>query len=134
VGHFRLIQLQILSGQQAGVFWNARRFPVRVGRAAASDLKLEDDGVWDDHFQVSLNPAEGFTLSAHSGAIVTVNQSPVHTARLRNGDVITAGSARLCFRLGDNRQRGLRLREWFVWTLILGVCLGQIALIYWLLQ
>lgn len=129
-----MIQLQILSGKQAGVFWNARRFPVHVGRAAARDLKLEDDGVWDDHFQLALNPAEGFTLSAHPGAIVTVNQSPVQTARLRNGDLITAGSAKLCFRLGDNRQRGLRLREWFVWTLIVGVCLSQVALIYWLLQ
>jgi hypothetical protein len=129
-----LIQFQILSGKQAGVFWNARRFPVHVGRASGSDLRLEDDGVWDEHFQLALQVAEGFTLLAHPGAIVTVNQAPVQTARLRNGDVITAGSAKLCFRLADNRQRGLRLREWFVWTLIVGVCLSQVALIYWLLQ
>jgi len=129
-----VIQLQILSGKHAGVFWNARRFPVHVGRALGSDLKLDDDGVWDEHFQLALHPKEGFTLSAQTGAIVTVNQSPVQTARLRNGDLITAGSAKLCFRLGDNRQHGLRLREWFVWTLIVGVCLSQVALIYWLLQ
>ena len=129
-----MIQFQILSGKQAGVFWNARRFPVRVGRTSGNDLKLEDDGVWDEHFQLTLNPAEGFSLSAHPGAIVTVNQSPTQAVRLRNGDVITAGSAKLCFRLSDNRQRGLRLREWFVWTLIVGVCLSQVALIYWLLQ
>lgn len=129
-----MIQIQILSGKQAGVLWNARRFPVHIGRAAGSDLKLEDDGVWEEHFQLALNPAEGFTLSAHSGAIVTVNQMPVQNARLRNGDVITAGSAKLCFRLADNRQRGLRLREWFLWTIIVGVCLCQVALIYWLLQ
>lgn len=129
-----MIQFQILSGKQAGVFWSARRFPVRVGRAANNDLKLEDDGVWDEHFQLTLSPSKGFALSAHSGAIVTINQEPIQTARLRNGDVITAGSAKLCFRLSDNRQRGLRLREWFVWTLIVGVCLSQVALIYWLLQ
>jgi pSer/pThr/pTyr-binding forkhead associated (FHA) protein len=129
-----VIQLQILSGQQAGVFWNARRFPVHVGRAPASDLRLEDGGVWDDHFQLALDRAEGFMLSAHPGAIVTVNHAPVQTVRLRNGDLITAGSARLCFRLGENRQRGLRLREWFVWTMIIGVCLAQVGLIYWLLQ
>jgi len=129
-----VIQLQILSGQQAGVFWNARRFPVHVGRADGNDLQLADDGVWDEHFELALNPAEGFLLSAHPGAIVTVNQAPVQTARLRNGDLITAGSARLCFRLGETRQRGLRLREWFVWSLIIGVCLSQVVLIYWLLQ
>jgi predicted component of type VI protein secretion system len=129
-----LIQLQILSGQQAGVFWNARRFPVHVGRGARCDLQLEDDGVWDNHFELALNRAEGFTLTTHPGAIVTVNHAPVQTARLRNGDIITAGSAKLCFRMGENRQRGLRLRECFVWTLIVGVCLSQVALIYWLIQ
>lgn len=129
-----MIQLQILSGQQAGIFWNARRFPVRVGRAAGNDLQLEEDGVWDEHFELTLVRAEGFTLSAHPGALVAVNQTPVQTVRLRNGDLITAGSAKMCFRLGETRQRGLRLREWFVWTLIIGICLAQVALIYWLLQ
>jgi pSer/pThr/pTyr-binding forkhead associated (FHA) protein len=129
-----VIQFQILSGKQAGVFWSARRFPVRIGRAAGSDLRLEDDGVWDEHFQLTLTPTEGFNLSAHPGAIVAVNQSPVEAVRLRNGDVITVGSAKLCFRIADNRQHGLRLREWFVWALIVGVCLSQVALIYWLLQ
>jgi pSer/pThr/pTyr-binding forkhead associated (FHA) protein len=129
-----VIQLHVLSGKQAGLLWNARRFPVHVGRASDNDLKLEDDGIWEEHFQLALSPAEGFTLSVHPGAIVTVNQAPVQTARLRNGDVITAGSAKLSFRLSDTRQRGLRLREWFVWTLIVGLCLGQIVVVYWLLQ
>lgn len=129
-----MIQLQILSGRQAGAFLNARHFPVHVGRAALCDLKLEDDGVWDDHFELALDRVKGFTLTAHPGAMVAVNQAPVQTARLRNGDIITAGSAKLCFRLSDNRQRGLRLREAFVWTMIVAVCLGQIALMYWLLQ
>lgn len=129
-----MLQLQILSGKSAGVFWDARRFPVRVGRASGNDLQLEDDGVWNEHFQVALNPAEGFVLSVHPGALVTINQTPASTTRLRNGDLITAGSARLCFRLSETRQRGLRLREWFVWTLVVGVILGEAALIGWLLQ
>jgi len=128
-----MLQLQILSGRSAGVFWDARRFPVRIGRASGNDLQLEDDGVWDEHFQVALSPAEGFVLSVHSGALVTVNQTPASTTRLRNGDLITAGSVQLCFRLSETRQRALRLREWFVWTLVVGVLLGEAALIGWLL-
>lgn len=129
-----MLQLQILSGKSAGVFWDARRLPVRVGRASSNDLQLADDGVWNEHFQVALNPAEGFVLSVHPGAIVTINQTPVSTTRLRNGDLITAGSAQLCFRLSETRQRGLRLREWLVWTLVLGMILGEVALIGWLLR
>lgn len=129
-----MLQLQILSGKSAGVFWDARRLPVRIGRATGNDLQLADDGVWNEHFTVALNPAEGFVLSVHSGAIVTVNQTPATTTRLRNGDLITAGSAQLRFRLSETRQRGLRAREWFVWALVLGVILGEMALIGWLLQ
>ena len=128
-----MLQFQILSGKSAGVFWDARRFPVRIGRATGNDLQLEDDGVWNEHFQVALHPVDGFVLSVHPGAIVMVNQTPASTTRLRNGDLVTAGSAQLCFRLKETRQRGLRLREWFVWSLVLGVILGEVVLIGWLL-
>lgn len=62
-----------------------------------------------------------------------VNQTPVQTARLRNGDIITAGAVKLSFRLAPTNQRGLRLRETLAWGLIIGVSLGQLALIGWLL-
>ena len=129
-----MVQLQILSGRSAGVSWDARRFPVRVGRAAGNDLQLAEAGVWDQHFQVALNSAEGFVLTVFPGAIVTVNQSSVSTQRLRNGDVIVAGSAQLCFRLSGTRQRGLRFREGLVWAMVLAVILGEATLIGWLLR
>jgi pSer/pThr/pTyr-binding forkhead associated (FHA) protein len=130
-----MVQFQILSGKSAGVSWDARRFPVRIGRASGNDLQLADDGVWNEHFEVALNRGDGFVLSVQPGALVTVNQTPASTpTRLRSGDLITAGSAQICFRLSETRQRGLRLREWFVWMLVLGVILAEAALIGWLLQ
>jgi predicted component of type VI protein secretion system len=129
-----MLQLQIISGKQAGLLWEARRFPVQIGRAPQCDLCLEEDGVWAEHFQLNSDPEAGFSLTAQPGAAVMVNQSPVQSARLRNGDFITAGAVKIAFRLAPTRQRGLRLREWSVWTLIAGVSLGQIALIAWMLQ
>ncbi len=129
-----MLQLQILSGKQAGFLWDARRFPVRVGRAPGNDLQIEEDGVWDEHLRVELKPGEGFIVSAHPGAILSVNQSPVETVRLRNGDIITAGSARIAFRLSQTTQRGLKLREAFVWLIIAGITVGQLAMIGWLLR
>ena len=52
-----MIQLAILSGKTAGTRWATRRFPVRVGRSPDCDLQLEEHGVWDEHFEISLNPA-----------------------------------------------------------------------------
>jgi len=129
-----VIQLQVLSGKQAGLPWVARRFPVRIGRSPASDLQLEEPGVWEDHVELTLDPAQGVLLAPKSDALVTVNREAVQSARLRNGDTIEVGSVRLQFWLAETRQRGLRVREWFVWSWVAAVSLGEVALIYWLLQ
>ena len=129
-----MVQLRILSGKKAGTNWDARRFPVRIGRSAANDLPLEENGIWDEHFELTFDRAEGFVLTACPDALVTVNHEPAQTVRLRNGDSIEVGAVRMRFWLGEPHQRGLRLREWFVWTLILAVSVGEIAVVYWLLQ
>jgi len=129
-----MVRLQILSGKQAGTRWVARRFPVRVGRATANDLRLDEDGVWDQHCVLNFEPAEGFIISAQSDALLTINREPACRARLRNGDSIELGSVRLIFWLDETPQRSQRLREGFVWTLIVAVCLAQVALVYWLLS
>jgi pSer/pThr/pTyr-binding forkhead associated (FHA) protein len=129
-----MLQLNILSGKMAGTRWEARRFPVRIGRAATNDLQLEENGVWDRHCELDFHPAEGFVLTTGPGALASVNGQPARHAILRNGDRIEFGSAKLQFWLGDTRQRGLRIREGFVWTLIVAISLGQVALVYWLLR
>jgi hypothetical protein len=129
-----MVQIKILSGRKAGSSWDARRFPVRIGRSANSDLQLEEAGVWDDHLTLRLDPAEGFLLETHENALATVNGHPAPRTALRNGDTIDIGSVKLRFWMSEPRQRGQALREAFVWTLITAVCLAQIALVYWLLR
>ena len=87
-----MVQLKVLSGKKAGTAWVARRFPVRIGRSAAADLQLEEDGVWDQHLQLDFDPAEGIVLSAQPNALATVNGQPVQQTVLRNGDAIEIGS------------------------------------------
>ena len=129
-----MVQLDILSGKKAGTRWVARRFPVRIGRAAVNDLQLEEDGVWDEHFELGFRPAEGFLLAARPNALARVNGQPAQGVVLRNGDCIEFGSAKVQFWLADTRQSGLRIREWFVWTLVVAISLGQVALVYWLIR
>lgn len=127
-----MLQLQIVSGKQAGFLWEARRFPIQVGRSPECDLQLEEEGVWPRHFRITADAANGFALTADSEAVVMLNQAPVASARLRNGDYITAGAVKLAFRLAPTRQSSLRLRESFVVGLIAAVCLGQVAIVLWL--
>ncbi len=129
-----MVQLNVLSGNKAGTVWVARRFPVRIGRSSAADLQLEENGVWDQHLRLDLNPKEGIILSAESQALATVNGEPVQQVVLRNGDVIDIGSLKLQFCLSDTRQTGLRFREGLTWGAIAAISLGQVGLIYWLLR
>jgi pSer/pThr/pTyr-binding forkhead associated (FHA) protein len=129
-----MVQLKLLSGKKAGTAWVARRFPVRIGRSATADLRLEEDGVWAQHLQLDFNPAEGFVLHARAPALAAVNGQPVQQTVLRNGDTIDIGSLKMQFWLREARQTGLRFRERLVWAGIAAISLGQFALIYWLLR
>ena len=128
-----MIQLNVLSGKKAGSRMVVRRFPFRVGRASDNDLRLDDDGVWDEHLTLGFQSG-GFNLAVAPSALIAVNGEPFQNQTLRNGDIITIGSAKLQFWLAAARQRGLRWRELFVWTLLILVTLSQFVLIYWLLR
>ena len=129
-----MVQLEILSGKKAGAAWVARRFPVRIGRAATADLCLEENGVWDQHLELNFDPPLGFKLVVQPDALATVNGEPVRETVLRNGDCIEIGSVKLRFWLGETRQVGLRFREWSTWFALATITAGQVALIYWLLR
>ena len=129
-----MIQLNILSGKMAGRQMVARRFPFYIGRAAGNELQLDDDGIWDQHLVLEFLPGEGFRFAATANALASVNGQSVQTAVLRNGDLITLGSVKFQFWLAAARQRGLRVREFFVWSLMVAVTLAEFALIYWLIR
>jgi pSer/pThr/pTyr-binding forkhead associated (FHA) protein len=129
-----MIQLHILSGKKAGIQTVARHFPFRIGRAAGNDLQLDDDGVWDQHLDLEFQKQEGFKLITATNALAAINNEPAQSKILRNGDTITIGSVKVQFWLAAARQRGLRLRESFVWSLLVFVTIGQSALLYWLIR
>jgi hypothetical protein len=128
-----MVQLKILTGKKAGRSLVSRRFPFRVGRNHDASLCLEEKGVWDDHLEFDLGLPEGFVLKVLPAATAALNGQPVKTAVLRNGDLIEIGPVKIQFWLSEVRQRSLRLRELSTWSLMTGLCLGQIMLIYFLL-
>ena len=125
-----MVRLTILSGKMAGTEHSARHFPFRLGRAASADLRLEEDGVWDQHAELALDAAAGFVLSAQSEALLAVNSRPCRKAVLRNGDEMDLGALKLRFWIGPTRQRSLRWREWLTWSAFVLITAGQLFLIY----
>lgn len=129
-----MIQLELLNGGKAGHRIDARRFPFQVGRSPDAELSLEDDGVWDHHLKIELDAARGAVLHASPEAFTAVNGQAVQEAPLRNGDIIEAGSVRMRVGLSPVSQRSLRVREYLTWIALGALCLGQVALVYWLAE
>ena len=129
-----MIQLRILSGKMAGDIQVVRRFPFRIGRAAENDLILDEPGVWDSHLTLQFQKKEGFFLQTATETFAAINNESQTSARLRNGDLISFGSAKIQFWLAAPRQRGLGIRELCIWLLLIAVTAFQFGLIYRLLR
>lgn len=127
-----MVQLDILNGTKAGSQCVARRFPFQLGRSPQAALVLPDPGVWEQHATFTSRPGQGVVVSAAKDAFVAVNGQRVQEAVLRNGDLIEAGSVKMRFGLSPAPQSSLRLREALTWLGLAVLCLGQVALIYWL--
>jgi pSer/pThr/pTyr-binding forkhead associated (FHA) protein len=126
-----MVHLTVLSGAQQGASRTYHRHPVRVGREPEADFRLEEPGVWPRHLTFDVRWTDGVWLEPHAEALTTVNGERLHQgARLRNGDVIEAGSVRLRFGIGPARQRGMRWRERVLWTAMLALCAGQVYLLW----
>jgi hypothetical protein len=97
------------------------------------DLPLDEPGVWQRHFLIDWR-AEGLVLEAEAEALLSVNDTPVQRALLRNGDIITLGALKIRFSLTPVRQSSLAPREWLTWIALGALCLGQIALVYGLIR
>jgi pSer/pThr/pTyr-binding forkhead associated (FHA) protein len=129
-----VVQLNILNGNKAGTEWVARRFPFSVGRSQQDTLALDDAGVWNKHCQIHLRAGTGAVLESSPDALTTVNGQTVKEVALRSGDIIELGSVKLRFGLSPTRQARLGFREVLTWMGLAALCLGQVAVIYWLSQ
>lgn len=127
-----MVQLTILSGRSTGAVHVIRQFPCLVGRAQENQLCLDDPGVWDRHLTLSFQKNAGIFLQTIGQALATVNGLPQTSVRLRNGDLLACGSAKLQFWLAPVPLRGLHFREICVWFMVAAVLAAQIFLIYWL--
>ena len=128
-----VVQLQLLSGNQSGTVFRPTHFPIRAGREPGLELSLDDPGVWQRHFRIDWRP-EGLVLEAEPQALLSVNDSPMPRAILRNGDIITLGAIKIRFSLSAVRQFSLAPREWMTWIALGALCLGQVALVYLLIR
>ncbi len=122
-------RLDILNGRFAGQTRLVEQLPFVIGRNAEAGLQLEEPGVWDRHVELEWRFPEGFVARRRADASATVNDKPFTEQRLRNGDVLDLGGAKLQFWLGDVSQKRLVLRETLVWAALAALVISELWLI-----
>ena len=95
-----MVQLNLLSGPQAGARWVARRLPICLGRSSAAQIQLDASGVWDEHARLDFTPQEDFRLRALGDGFLAVNGALVCDCLLYTSD---AADDLLCLDLGCPR-------------------------------
>ncbi len=105
-----------------------RGYPFRVGRAPGDHLRLQVPGVWDSHCTLEWRATDGIHLVGNPQALTAVNGQPVKQARIRNGDLLEIGGARLLVSVAPAAQRSFRLLEILIWSGLAGVGLAQLFL------
>ena len=129
-----MIQLQVLSGKQAGANIPVHDFPFTIGRGADANARFSDAGVWDRHCEIRFRPAEAFEFAVQPDAALLVNGERTQGGVLRNGDLLELGSVRLRFWLARSRQKSLRFREGLTWAALIALFVIQAAIVSWLLR
>jgi hypothetical protein len=98
--------VEIVAGDPEGSqIFSLDRLPLSVGRRSGECL-INRTGVWDGHIVLSRD-AEGWIVATpHTEAAVFRGGEQLGPAtRLKNGDGLDLGSARLLFRISPPRQR-----------------------------
>lgn len=96
------VQIQETSDAEPAEFRFKGALMVRIGREEDNDVRLTDPTVHRYHAVISRSADVGYVvsdLSSSDGNGVIVNGEKIRRQRLKDGDVITLGTAKLTFRL-----------------------------------
>jgi predicted component of type VI protein secretion system len=131
--HPCLAQLTVLNKHGASLQITRADLPVRIGRAADCQLRLEEKGIWDHHVELDLDRDDSFLLRPASEASTLVNDEPLKEEfKLANGDVIILGQTKVQFLIGPMRQQLSGTRETLCWMWLAAFMAAQVWLIRWL--
>lgn len=127
-----MLQLRVTVPPGGPAALEVHRFPVHVGRDAECEARIEGPGVWGRHLRIDLDPGQGFSVGVCEGAVARLNGEPLTRARLRPGDRLDLGSARVEVGLSPALRRSFTLAEAAFWvalaTLVVVEVLAAVAL------
>lgn len=123
--------IEILAGNpERPWIFSLVNLPVSVGRHSGECL-IDQTGVWDRHL-VLARDAEGWIVATPraEAAVFRGSERLGPATRLRSGDGLDLGSARLQFRISPPRQRTLWMLETLTWSGLVMLGVAQMMLLW----
>ena len=117
-----MIDVTILSGPQAGRRIVAGSLPCRFGKSSALSCHFSGPGVWDEHFEVSVQSSGQIMVQVLGEARVCVDSAPVREA----------GGTRVRLGIQPAGHGSLLFREALFWVLFSLLVLVQGGAIWWI--
>jgi pSer/pThr/pTyr-binding forkhead associated (FHA) protein len=125
-----MLQLTMLRPTN-GAVTSIGTYPFRIGRGPGDQLRIQAPGVWEGHCTLEWRGADGIHLVGSPEAITAVNGQTVKEIKVRNGDLLDIGGARLMLSVRPAPQRTFRLLEILVWLVLAGIGLTQLFLMFY---
>jgi pSer/pThr/pTyr-binding forkhead associated (FHA) protein len=126
-----MVQLELTSGKKTELI-KVNTFPCNIGRGGKNAIQITSRGVWDEHASITFDSETGFSILAQGRGTLIVNGEPADQARLKNGDSIELGSARLRFWLAAVKTGDTSNTDLIFWSIISAVFAAMIGLMLWL--
>ncbi|MBG88640.1 MAG: hypothetical protein CMO80_17305 [Verrucomicrobiales bacterium] len=112
-----MVQLELTAGKKKEIF-PVNSFPCNIGRGSKNNVRLKSRGVWDEHASLVFQQEHGFSIITQSHGSLIVNGDSCDRARLKNGDTIELGSARLRFWLAPIQAPSSENTDLLFWSVI----------------
>lgn len=129
-----MAKLSVISGKKIGLNAVINDSPFVVGRSKEVDLQIDDDGIFDRHFQITHSAGDGYYLEVFEPALVSVNDVYIKKIRLKNGDFIQSGNVKFRFWLAEVKQKNFIFYEILFWSWLALLTGFQVFLIYYLIK
>ena len=125
-----MVDLIVISPESHAKSHAIKRLPVIVGRSG-SNISFDVAGVSERHFSINISSEGNIYLSTIGPSIVLVNGQAFESGALKNGDLISFGNIKACFRIGQTVGLNLGALELATWVLLSLIVACEVILWRW---
>lgn len=127
-----MIELSILTGPQSGRRLGLTDLPCRCGKSGTLSAQFTGPGVWDEHFEITVEAPGQIILRVLGDARICVDSVSVKEVKVRDGLILEVGATRVRLGIVPAGHGSLVGREIVFWGSFALLMTAQAWSIWWI--